>query len=306
MKVSENPLIQNFTTSLNLEHVQQIVQLCRDEPWNLAQHQSFINHAVRWAVDKPNTYEFISLLLPHSDQARDCRTLFKQACAHGRTDVVRLLWDQTDGDVLRHNEGHALLLAAKSANPEMLQLLKDKTVGMSLPIDILFKKAAGVPGPAFRSLDYLFPMVTSNIHHDLLYRCARHNRVDNLSLLIDRLKEKVTPSSGFVLKIKLKEAANMAATEGHMDCMKMLIDTYQVWFDKEIDFIGLATHAWQHEQSAILLYLAQRSEDVQNFVRRAAQTPDDECIQGVLAWIQRQRLTQETHEIVAPARKRKV
>lgn len=307
MKSSDNPIVQNFKTPFgNLAHAQSVAQLCRCEPWNKHLHQKFLNHAVRWAIDKPHTYELISILLPHSDQANDCRTLFKDACAYGRADVVRLLIDQVGGDILRHNDGHAILLAAKNGNPELLRILKDKIVGVSLSIDVLFKKAVGAQGLGLKSLDYLFPSVTKNIHHGLFYGAAGNNNLENLQFLVDKMSPHIKPSYHQVLRIKIKEAAQTAAIQGFEECLNLLIETHQAWFGKDLDFIGLATHALQHEQSQVLLNLAQRSTDVQNFVVRAATHSNDDCIQHVLAWMQHQRLTQETQNISVPHKTRKL
>lgn len=294
MKSSQNLIIQNFKMSLgNLEHAQGVAQLCRSEPWNAKSHHKFINHAIRWAVEHPNTYELIAILLPISDQANDCRTLFKDACAHGRADIVRLLIDRVGGDILRHNDGHAILLAAKNGNPEVLQILKDKTVGVSLPIDLLFKKAVGVRGPALKSLDYLFPLFTTNIHNSLLCGAAGNNNLENLQFLVDKMSTNIKPSYRQTLSLNLKKAAQTVVAQGFEECLNLLIDTHNTWFEKDLDFISLATYALQHKQSAILLNLAQRSQDVQNIVVHASAHSNDECVQVVLAWMQNKRLNQE-------------
>lgn len=298
MKHINNPIIQNFKTSGCLDYAQSVAQLCHDEPWNVKDHQNFINHAIRWAIDKPHTYDLISILFPYSDQSHDCRTLFKDACAHGRADVVRLLIDHVDGDILRHNDGHAILLAAKNGNPDVLQILKDKTVGVSLPIDLLFKKAVGVHGPALKSLDYLFPLVTKNIHHGLFYGAAGNNNLENLQFLVDKMSPNIKQSYQQVLSPNLNRAAQTAVTLGFEECLNFLIDTHQTWFNKDLDFISLTTYALQHEQSSILLNLAQRSEDVQSVLVHAAGFNNDECAQLVLARMQHQILTEETQNIL--------
>lgn len=299
MKNIDNPIIQHFKTSKGrLEHVQTIVQVCLKEPWRAHEHQVFINHAIRWAIEQPNTYDLIRVLLPVSDQAHDCRTLFKEACAHGWADVVRLIIDYVDGDVLRHNGGHAILLAAKNGNSDVLDILKDKIIGLSLPIDVMFKKAVGASMPALQSLDYLFPSVTKNIHHGLFYGAAGNNNLENLQFLIDKMSSDIKPSYHSALKEKIKLAANSAAMQGFEECLNLLIETYQSWFNTEIDYIGLATYALQHEHSHILLNLAQRSEDAQRVVVHAAGFNNDECAQVVLARMQHQILTEETQNIL--------
>lgn len=300
MKNIDNPIIQNFKTSFGgVSYAQKIAQLCRSEPWNVNEHQNFINHAVRWAAGQPNTSELVSILLPYSDQSYDCRTLFKDACAYGNVDVIRLLIDRVGGDILRHNDGHAILLAAKNGNPEVLQILKDKIVGVSLPIDLLFNKAVGVRGPALTSLDYLFPLVTKNIHHGLFYAAAGNNNLDNLQFLIDKMSPNIKQSYQQTLSSNLKRAAQTAVAQGFEECLNLLIDTHQTWFNKDLDFISLTTYALQHEQSVILLNLAQRSEDAHNVVVHAAAHSNDECAQVVLAWMQQHRLTEETQNVAA-------
>lgn len=307
MKSSENPIIEHFKTPMgNTDYAQSVAQLCRNEPWNAKEHQCFINHAIRWAIAKPNTYDLISILFPHSDQAHDCRTLFKDACAYGREDVVRLLIDRVGGDILRHNDGHAILLAAKNGNPEVLQILKDKIVGVSLPIDLLFNKAVGVRGPALTSLDYLFPLVTKNIHHGLFYAAAGSNNLDNLQFLIDKMRPNIKQSYQQTLSSNLKRAAQTAAAQGFEKCLNLLIDTHQIWFNKDLDFISLTTYALQHEQSSVLLNLAQRSEDAHNVVVHAAAHSNDECAQVVLAWMQHQSLSKEIENISAQHKSRKL
>lgn len=307
MKNSENPIIQNFLKQHgSLDCARSIADVCTKEPWRAKEFSPIINHAVRWAITKPNTFELISILLPHSDQAHDCRTLFKDACEHGRADVVRLLIDRVDGEVLRHNGGHAILAVAKNGNPEILQILKDKTEGVSLPIDVLFKKAIGTQGPALQSLDYLFPSVAKNIHHGLLYAAAGNNNLENLQFLLDKMSTIVKPSNQQGLTIKLKSAAQTAAAQGFEECLNLLIDTHYAWFNKDMDFRGLAAHALQHEQGPVLLTLAQRSEDVQKLVVRTAATSNNDCIQNVLAWMQHQNLTEETQHIPGTHKLRKL
>lgn len=298
MKNIDNPIITTFKAPFgDLTYARKVAHVCRNEPWNAKDYQGFINHAVRWAVRQDHTFDLVSILLPHSDQAHDCRTLFKDACAHGNVDVVRLLIDHVDGDILRHNDGHAILVAAKNGNPEILQILKDNIIGVSLPIDLLFKKAVGVRGPALRSLDYLFPLVIPNIHHGLLYAAAGNNNLDNLQFLVEKMSSNIKPSYHSVLKTKLKSAAQTAVTQGFEECLTLLMDAHQSWFNKEIDYIGLSTYALQFQQAKVLLLLAQRSEDVQNVVKHAATHSNDECIQIVLAWMQNKRLTEETQNV---------
>lgn len=275
MKDCDNPIVMDFKIHSNsVQMAKNIAQTLRNEPWRANEYSLHINHAVRWAVrwaiDKPDTHELIATLLPHSDQAHDCRTLFKDACTHGRMDVLQLLQPHLNVGVVCHNKGHAIFLAAKNGNPDVLNFIASYLPTYSAPpfqVDDLFHSALRCPTVVLRNLNQLFPKYLSNVRHDFMGRKVCFSNVDNLAYLIDcvsvNLKHAVYHD---VLRDKLQRSAEQAAGHGKEDCVNLLRDTHRAWFGEDLNIKTIMLYGLRGNNWTIVLNLAQESEDVEQIL----------------------------------------
>lgn len=190
MKICDNPIVQDFKhNSRSLRAAWENVEHLKINPKNLVASQA-INQAIRWAVTRPNTFDLIDVLLPYSDQHKDCRTLFKDACLFNRLDVLRLLGERIDGGVLGHNDCHGLVSAARNNAPEIVAFLCPlvERFGIERSLHKYFRRALGRDLDLIKGLDGLSKRIAGEHSTMVFENVLETSQLDHLTFLVERMR----------------------------------------------------------------------------------------------------------------------